>query len=127
MQLNKIFVNKASTEMVVIAFTLLIISLQYCFASGDDLSPIVYASGKTNDKSGVLEIYPTAPGGQTWFFNPTSPADGQFDAKVQTSQRMRMVPGTLSLVLQECWHSQIIQGSSQTRQGQTWLPMTTLN
>ena len=62
MQLNKIFVNKASTEIVVIAFTLLIISLQYYFASGDDLSPIVYASGKTNDKFGVLEIYPTAPG-----------------------------------------------------------------
>ena len=79
MQLNKIFVNKASTEIVVIAFTLLIISLQYYFASRDDLSPIVYASGKTNDKFGVLEIYPTAPGGQTWFFNPTSPADGQFD------------------------------------------------
>ena len=81
MQLNKIFVNKVSTEIVVIAFTLLIISLQYYFASRDDLSPIVYASGKTNDKFGVLEIYPTAPGGQTWFFNPTSPADGQFDAQ----------------------------------------------
>ena len=69
MQLNKLFVNKASTEIVVIAFASLIISLQYYFASGDDFSPTVYASGKINDKFGVLEIYPTANKGETWFFN----------------------------------------------------------
>jgi uncharacterized protein YxeA len=28
---------------------------------------------------GVKEIYPTAPGGATWFFNPDNPIDGQFD------------------------------------------------
>ena len=69
MQLNKLFMNKASTGMVVIAFTLIIISLQYFFPSGDDLSPTVFASGKINDKLGVLEIYPTANKGETWFFN----------------------------------------------------------
>ena len=75
----KIFVNQANTIMVAITFILLIISFQYYFASKDNLLPTVYASNKTNDKLGVLEIYPTAPGGQTWFFNSTAPADGQFD------------------------------------------------
>jgi hypothetical protein len=28
---------------------------------------------------GVKEIYPTKPGGESWFFNPTNPEDGQFD------------------------------------------------
>ena len=28
---------------------------------------------------GVKQIYPTAPGGETWFFNPNNPEDGQFD------------------------------------------------
>ena len=69
MRINKLFVNKASTEIVVIAFASLIISLQYYFASGDDFSPRVFASGKINDKFGVLEIYPTANKGETWFFN----------------------------------------------------------
>ena len=80
MQLNKLFMNKASTGMVVIAFTLIIISLQYFFPSGDDLSSTVYASGKINDKLGVLEIYPTANKGETWFFNSSYPNDGQFDS-----------------------------------------------
>ena len=79
MQLNKLFVNKASTEIIVIAFASLIISFQYYFASGDDLSPTVYASGKINDEFGVLEIYPTANKGETWFFNSSYPNDGQFD------------------------------------------------
>ena len=69
MQLNKLFMNKASTGMVVIAFTLIIISLQYFFASGDNLSPTVYASGKINDKFGVLEMYPTANKGETRVFH----------------------------------------------------------
>ena len=25
-------------------------------------------------------IYPTAAGGETWFFNPNNPVDGQFDS-----------------------------------------------
>ena len=79
MQLNRLFMNKASTGMVVIAFALLIISLQYYFASGDNLSPTVFASGKINDKFGILEIYPTANKGETWFFNSHYPIDGQFD------------------------------------------------
>lgn len=28
---------------------------------------------------GIKQIYPTAPGGETWFFNPDNPDDGQFD------------------------------------------------
>ncbi|MGB8158613.1 MAG: discoidin domain-containing protein, partial [Nitrososphaeraceae archaeon] len=28
----------------------------------------------------VQEIYPTAAGGETWFFNPNNPVDGQFDS-----------------------------------------------
>ena len=42
MQLNKLFVNKAITEIVVIAFASLIISLQYFFASGGDLFAIQF-------------------------------------------------------------------------------------
>jgi hypothetical protein len=79
MQLNKNFANKASTLIVLITFASLVIYFQYYFASGDDLSSTVYALGNTSDKFGVLEIYPTASGGQTWFFNPMAPADGQFD------------------------------------------------
>jgi hypothetical protein len=71
--------KRNSTEIIVIAFASLIISSQYYFASGDDLSPTVYASAKINDKFGVLEIYPTANKGETWFFNSSFPIDGQFD------------------------------------------------
>jgi hypothetical protein len=28
---------------------------------------------------GIKEIYPTAPGSDTWFFDPENPEDGQFD------------------------------------------------
>ena len=28
---------------------------------------------------GIKEIYPTAPGFDTWFFDPENPEDGQFD------------------------------------------------
>jgi hypothetical protein len=40
--------------------------------------------GGTGDDSGavadgVKAIYPTLTGGETWFFNPTNPNDGQFD------------------------------------------------
>ena len=28
---------------------------------------------------GIQMIYPTSPGGETWFFNPINPEDGQFD------------------------------------------------
>ena len=69
MQLNKHFVNKAITEIVVIVFASLIVPLQYFFASGGDLLDTVSAYGKINDKFGVLEIYPTANNGETWFFN----------------------------------------------------------
>lgn len=32
------------------------------------------------DKLGILKIYPTAKDGETWFFNPNNPNDGQFDS-----------------------------------------------
>ena len=35
--------------------------------------------GDTNTGDGVKTIYPTLSGGETWFFNPTNPEDGQFD------------------------------------------------
>ncbi|MDW0223636.1 MAG: discoidin domain-containing protein, partial [Nitrososphaeraceae archaeon] len=33
----------------------------------------------TDTSDGVKMIYPTLSGGETWFFNPTNPNDGQFD------------------------------------------------
>jgi hypothetical protein len=33
----------------------------------------------TGASDGVKMIYPTLSGGETWFFNPTNPNDGQFD------------------------------------------------
>ncbi|MGB8027413.1 MAG: discoidin domain-containing protein, partial [Nitrososphaeraceae archaeon] len=34
---------------------------------------------ETGASDGVKMIYPTLSGGETWFFNPTNPNDGQFD------------------------------------------------
>ena len=80
MQLTKLFMSKASSGIVIIiAFAILIISLLYYFASGFNLSLTVNISGKIDDKFGILEIYPTASKGETWFFNSSYPIDGQFD------------------------------------------------
>jgi len=35
--------------------------------------------GNTGGSDGVKMIYDTLPGGETWYFNPTNPDDGQFD------------------------------------------------
>ena len=46
-------------------------------------SPEPNGGGSPGDNSaggdGVKMIYPTLTGGETWFFNPTNPNDGQFD------------------------------------------------
>jgi len=46
-------------------------------------SPPSTGDGGTGDnpgaRDGVKMIYPTLTGGETWFFNPTNPNDGQFD------------------------------------------------
>jgi len=46
-------------------------------------SPPSTGDGDTGDnpgaRDGVKMIYPTLTGGETWFFNPTNPNDGQFD------------------------------------------------
>ena len=42
--------------------------------SGDDGT-----GGNSGATDGVKMIYPTMTGGQTWFFNPTNPNDGQFE------------------------------------------------
>jgi hypothetical protein len=44
-------------------------------------NPITTPTTGDNSASGdgVKKIYPTLTGGETWFFNPTNPNDGQFD------------------------------------------------
>jgi hypothetical protein len=46
-------------------------------------SPPSNGGGGTGDNTGsgdgIKMIYPTLTGGETWFFNPTNPNDGQFD------------------------------------------------
>ena len=37
------------------------------------------STGDSTSGDDVKMIYPTLPGGETWFFNPTDPDDGQFD------------------------------------------------
>lgn len=52
---------------------------------------------------GVKQIYPTALGGETWFFNPNNPEDGQFDPNgAQTSRNSdgswHLKPGTTRML-----------------------------
>ena len=46
-------------------------------------TPPSTGNGGTGDNTGASDgvkmIYPTLSGGETWFFNPTNPEDGQFD------------------------------------------------
>ena len=56
-----------------------ITSLLYHFSFGETSSSPNSALGKSNDKFGIMEIYPTANIGETWFFNSTNPLDSQFD------------------------------------------------
>ena len=56
-----------------------IASLLYYFSFGETSSSPNSALGKSNDKFGIMEIYPTANNGETWFFNSTNPLDSQFD------------------------------------------------
>jgi hypothetical protein len=56
-----------------------ITSLLYYISFGETSSSPNSALGKSNDKFGIMEIYPTANIGETWFFNSTNPLDSQFD------------------------------------------------
>ncbi|MGV8106892.1 MAG: discoidin domain-containing protein [Nitrososphaerota archaeon] len=52
---------------------------------------------------GVKTIYPTLTGGETWFFNPTNPSDGQFDrngAEITKNSdgSWRLKPGTTRML-----------------------------
>jgi hypothetical protein len=53
---------------------------------------------------GVRMIYPTATGGETWFFNPVSPQDGQFDPNgapisKNTDDSWHLKPGTTRMLV----------------------------
>jgi hypothetical protein len=66
---------------------------QNTFASIAEINVNINANGGSNPPpppppppppspgdDGVQMIYPTAAGGETWFFNPDNPVDGQFDS-----------------------------------------------
>jgi hypothetical protein len=66
---------------------------QNTFASIEEIKININANGGSNPppspppppppsqgNDGVQMIYPTASGGETWFFNPDNPVDGQFDS-----------------------------------------------
>ena len=65
---------------------------QNTFASIAEINVNINANGGSNTppptpqprsspgNDGVQMIYPTAAGGETWFFNPNNPVDGQFDS-----------------------------------------------
>ncbi len=68
---------------------------QNTFASIEEINVNIKANGGSNTppppppppppqpspgNDGVQMIYPTADGGETWFFNPDNPVDGQFDS-----------------------------------------------
>ncbi|MDW0152192.1 MAG: discoidin domain-containing protein, partial [Nitrososphaeraceae archaeon] len=70
-------------------------------------SPPSTGGGDTGDNSGagdgVKMIYPTLTGGETWFFNPTNPNDGQFDrngAEITKNSdgSWRLKPGTTRML-----------------------------
>jgi hypothetical protein len=64
--------------------------------------------GSTGDSTaggdGVKMIYPTVAGGETWFFNPTNPNDGQFDrngaeiSKNSDGTSWNLKPGTTRML-----------------------------
>jgi hypothetical protein len=64
---------------------------QNTFASIAEINVNINANGGSNPppppppppspgSDGVQMIYPTVAGGETWFFNPNNPVDGQFDS-----------------------------------------------
>jgi hypothetical protein len=66
---------------------------QNTFASIEEIKVNIKANGGSNSPpppppppppspgdDGVQMIYPTVAGGETWFFNPDNPVDGQFDS-----------------------------------------------
>jgi len=58
----------------------------------------------TPASDGVKMIYPTLSGGETWFFNPTNPTDGQFDrngaeiSKNSDGTSWHLKPGTTRML-----------------------------
>ena len=70
--------------------------------------PSTGGDGQTGDggtaTDGVKMIYPTISGGQTWFFNPTNPDDGQFDrngaqiSKNSDGSSWHLQPGTTRML-----------------------------
>lgn len=47
---------------------------------GSNTPPPSLPPGASKGKDDVQMIYPTSAGGETWFFNPDNPVDGQFDS-----------------------------------------------
>ena len=47
---------------------------------GSNTPPPPRPLGPSSGNDGVQMIYPTAAGGETWYFNPNNPVDGQFDS-----------------------------------------------
>lgn len=54
--------------------------------TGDNTTYIVPVTN-TSDPFGILEIYPTLPNGEVWFFNAENPNDGQFNRNNETITR----------------------------------------
>jgi F5/8 type C domain len=74
---------------------------------GTGTPPSTGGGGGTGDGNsggdGVKMIYPTVSGGETWFFNPTNPDDGQFDrngAEISknTDSSWHLKPGTTRML-----------------------------
>lgn len=70
-------------------------------------TPPSTGNGGTGDNTGASDgvkmIYPTLSGGETWFFNPTNPEDGQFDkngAEISKNSdgSWRLQPGTTRML-----------------------------
>ena len=76
-------------------------------------SPPSTGGGDTGDNSGagdgVKMIYPTLTGGETWFFNPTNPNDGQFDRNGAEITKNSDGSWRLNRYIPECWHSLRVQ------------------
>jgi F5/8 type C domain len=47
---------------------------------GSNTPPSSRSPGPSPGNDGVQMIYPTVAGGETWYFNPNNPVDGQFDS-----------------------------------------------
>jgi len=74
----KITVN-GNTQNDYASITEVKVSIQQNTSPTPPTPPSTGGGDGTSGGDGVKMIYPTLSGGETWFFNPTKPDDGQFD------------------------------------------------